>query len=300
MHKLKQDLINTIDDQIRTGQALLSETLKSINSSELDKILADYEQWDELNKTILKNGFTQQMQQFFRMYPEYGYLGHSEIKPNSFEDKRTKLNTNIPKKIAVLTTTLGQVKMLDVIYILPLDEHLAAMKPITLTADKIINYMKKIFLSHSSKDKDKIDLFRDLIEDIGIKHSEIFYSSGAGYGVTLGKNLFEELKKELNSESFVIFFLSDNFFNSPVCMCEMGATWILSKTHIPVLIPPFNFSNVKGVFPNDIGCYINDKDQLNELKGLIEKEFGINPPIPISRWEQKRDEYLIAVNKLLV
>lgn len=295
MHKLKQDLINTIDDQIRTGQALLSETLKAINSDDLDKIIEDYEQWDKLNKTILKNGFTQQTQQFFRMYPEQAYLGHSEIKLNSFEDKRTKLNANIPKKIGALTTTLGQLKALDIIYILPLDEHLPAIK----TTTKTKNIMKKIFLSHSSKDKDKVDLFRDLIEDIGIKPSEIFYSSAAGYGVTLGKNLFEELKKELNSESFVIFFFSENFFSSPVCMCEMGATWILSKTHIPLLIPPLNFSNVKGVFPNDIGCYLNDKDQLNELKGMIEKEFNINPPIPISKWERKRDEYLSTVNKLL-
>lgn len=292
MNKLTKTLIDNLLKQKELGELLL-ETTKGISSTkEVDEMIEGYNKWDARNKHLLEKGFTVDAQQFFRMYPTINYLGHMEVDKNSFEQKRKKLLSDLPKQIGHLNTTLQHLEKIDTVFLLPIDEHL---QPITI---KTIN-MKKIFLSHSSKDYDKVSLFHDLLETIGVRPNQIFFSSEPGYGITLGENLFNFLKKELNEESVVFFMFSEHFFSSPICMCEMGATWVLSKRHIPILIPPFNFSSIKGVFPNDIGCYINDKKQLNEIKAIVEKEFKIDPPLPTSRWEDKRDKYLEAINKLL-
>ena len=107
--------------------------------------------------------------------------------------------------------------------------------------------MGKLFISHSSEDKDKIKPLIDLIENIGVPHNQIFFSSHPAYGVDLGQNIFERLKTELEDNVFALFILSENFYKSPVCLCEMGAVWIKSNKQIPILIPPFGFKDVQGV-----------------------------------------------------
>ncbi|MES2704221.1 MAG: hypothetical protein V4649_16390 [Bacteroidota bacterium] len=157
---------------------------------------------------------------------------------------------------------------------------------------------KKIFISHASKDEAKIRPLIDLIEGIGVPHNDIFYSSHPAYGINLGEDIFESLKSVLNSEILALFLLSDNFYKSAICMCEMGAVWIKTNKQIPILIPPFDYSEIKGVFPNSLAIKLNDKDQLNNLKITIEERFKLTPIHP-SRWEEKRGEYLTKVNAKL-
>lgn len=149
----------------------------------------------------------------------------------------------------------------------------------------------KIFISHSSLDKTKVGALIDLLEAIGVSHSQIFCSSYEGYGVALGENFLDRLKTELNSEVLVLFILSENFYKSPISLCEMGATWIKTNKHIPILIPPFDFCDVKGVFPITNGMKINDKDKLNSFKETIEKEFNLIPKT-FTIWEKKRDTFI--------
>ncbi len=158
--------------------------------------------------------------------------------------------------------------------------------------------MKKIFISHAFVDHDKIAPLIDLITDIGVPHGQIFFSSSAASGVGLGENIFDRLKKELNEDVLALFLLSENFYKSAVSLCEMGAVWIKSGKQIPILIPPFDFADVKGVFPNSLGFKLNDKDQLNSFKQELETIFNL-PPLHFSRWEAKRDEYLNKVNATL-
>ncbi|OFY86572.1 MAG: hypothetical protein A3F72_08835 [Bacteroidetes bacterium RIFCSPLOWO2_12_FULL_35_15] len=195
------------------------------------------------------------------------------------------------KKIGHLKTTLNQLSSISPTNLLPLSEVEGLNLHIKTKSD-----MKKIFISHSSKDSDKVNLLRDLIEGMGIKDSQIFYSSHPAHGVGLGENIFERLKRELTSDVFVLFILTDNFYSSPVCLCEMGATWIMTKEQVPILIPPFDFSKVQGVFPNALGFYINDKSGLNNLKIKLEQEFNLDPINP-NRWEDKRDKFLMEINR---
>lgn len=158
--------------------------------------------------------------------------------------------------------------------------------------------MKKVFISHSSKDRIYVGNLIRLLEGMEIPSANIFCSSFEGYGIPLGDYFLEVLKEELSEEVFVIFLLSGNFYGSPVCLCEMGAAWIKTSIHIPVLIPPFDYGDIKGVLSAVQGMIINDKSKLNSLYNQVRKFFNIIE-FDINRWERRRDSFLIEVNKLI-
>lgn len=161
------------------------------------------------------------------------------------------------------------------------------------------NQINKIFISHSSKDVKVVEEFVDLLEPIGLDSNQIFCSSLPGYGIPLGENFIECLKSELSgSNTMVVFMLSENFYKSPVCMCEMGATWIQSKEHIPVLIPPFKFEEIAGTLKLTQGFMINDSMKWNEFKDKILQTFGLED-LSDSVWERKRDRTITRINDLI-
>lgn len=161
------------------------------------------------------------------------------------------------------------------------------------------NDIMKIFISHSSKDVNIVEEFVDLLETIGLDSNQIFCSSLSGYGIPLGENFIERLKTELSAtDSMVIFMLSENFYKSPACMCEMGATWIQSKEHIPVLIPPFSFEDIDGTLKLTQGFMINDSMKWNEFKDKIIQTFGLED-LSDSVWERKRDRAIARINEFV-
>ena len=155
----------------------------------------------------------------------------------------------------------------------------------------------KIFISHASKDKDIVEELIELLEVIGVKSSQIFCSSFEGYGIPLGENFLEIIKAQLTNDSLVLFVLTENFYQSAVCMCEMGAAWVLSKKHIPIVVPPLNYADIRGVIPNTQGLIINDAQKLNLLKQQIETQFQINGQENSVGWERKRNRILERINE---
>lgn len=155
---------------------------------------------------------------------------------------------------------------------------------------------QKIFISHSSNDKENVEELIDMLESIGLNSNQIFCTSFSGYGIAFGENFLERIKNELDNNVLVVFLLSESFYKSPVCLCEMGATWIKTNKHIPILIPPFDFKDIQGVIPLTQGFKINDKGALNEFKEQIENTFEIKEKLKSSNWERKRDRIVTRIN----
>ncbi|KAA1245868.1 toll/interleukin-1 receptor domain-containing protein [Aquimarina sp. RZ0] len=155
---------------------------------------------------------------------------------------------------------------------------------------------KKIFISHSKKDLIYVQEIINILETIGIYSNLIFCSSYEGYGNPLGSNYLEVLKNELQGNTLVLFVLSQNFFSSRTCLCEMGAAWILTQQHIPMYIPPFQGEDVQGVFPTTQGMSINKKSQLILLKERLEKDFDIQNKRSYVKWNQQIDRSLHIIN----
>ncbi|MEQ1105142.1 toll/interleukin-1 receptor domain-containing protein [Acinetobacter ursingii] len=158
---------------------------------------------------------------------------------------------------------------------------------------------KKIFISHATADKEIVELLIDLLEDIGLKSNQIFCSSFEGYGIPLGEDFLDRIKKELSSDVMVLFVITNKFYESKVCLCEMGAAWALSKGHIPIVVPPLSYSDINGVIPLTQGLLINDVPKLNSLKDKLEQDFKIQEKISANIWERKRKKFVESLDKYI-
>lgn len=158
--------------------------------------------------------------------------------------------------------------------------------------------INKVFISHSSFDKEYAECMVQLLTDIGISHEKIFCSSVKGYGIPGGVNFLEYIRATLDSNVVVISLLTDRFYNSKVSLCEMGATWVKTNIQIPIVIPPFTYDDIEGVIKGIQGYTINDKEDINELKNRIENLFDIKP-VNTNIWEKRRDGYLVRISKIL-
>ena len=134
----------------------------------------------------------------------------------------------------------------------------------------------KIFISHSSKDRDYVFLIVDFLEDIGLRSEQLFCSSVPGYGIPLNEDIFDYLKTQFQDYNLhVIFVLSKNYYESAACMNEMGAAWVLQNKYTTILLPGFDFSDIKGsINPGQIGLKLDsDASETKEKLGVHFKNY---------------------------
>lgn len=155
----------------------------------------------------------------------------------------------------------------------------------------------KLFLSHSSRDANIVSAFVDFMYKIGLSEKDIVCTSVAGTHIPIRQDIYESLNDLLSDEKvYAIFFLSDNYYSSPVCLNEMGAIWLKKSMYLSFLLSGFSFDDIRGVIGNDnvgvkLGCYDDmTKALLNNFKGDLEKLFHLE--IDFTRWEKARDEFL--------
>lgn len=79
----------------------------------------------------------------------------------------------------------------------------------------------KVFISHSSEDKKYAQALVKLLETIGLDNHSVFCSSVPGYGIPLGKDIFEALTEEFNEHALhIIFLLSENYYKSEALLAS--------------------------------------------------------------------------------
>lgn len=174
------------------------------------------------------------------------------------------------------------------------EEHtdISNSSEILATISKSEKISSKIFISHAIKDKAIVEEIIELLESIGVNTEKIFCSSFEGYGIPLGDNFLDRIKQELSSDVLVLFVLTESFYESKICLCEMGAAWALSKQHIPIVVPPLKYKDIQGVIPLTQGLIINDAAKLNSFKERIEQLFNLGSRLNFSTWERKRDRFI--------
>ncbi|PEX84078.1 toll/interleukin-1 receptor domain-containing protein [Bacillus cereus] len=159
--------------------------------------------------------------------------------------------------------------------------------------------LNKVFISHSSLDKEYAKLVVKFLKEIGFSSKQIQCSSLEGYGVPADGDILEWMKDGLTSDVLVLYVLSKNFYESSPCMCEMGATWVQTKTYIPIVIPPFRFEEIKGVIPSSKKAYkINDIEGLSSIKTTLEEKFNLEP-ISVNIWMEFLKDYQSIIGPLI-
>ena len=175
-------------------------------------------------------------------------------------------------------------------------------KTISNKNKKLTSKNSKIFISHASQDKNYVIKLVELLENIGIQQEHLICSSIPEYGIPLSNDIYDYLKKQFQEHDLhIIFVLSDNYYNSPACLNEMGAAWMLQNKYTIILLPEFEFKEIKGAInPRQIGLklYGNStdvKERLGELKNNLIQEFKL-PQMSEARWERKRDDFINKIN----
>lgn len=158
---------------------------------------------------------------------------------------------------------------------------------------------KIIFISHSEKDIEYVKPFVTMLEKIGFRGSnQLICSSISGYDIPTGENIYDYLRKKLNQDVHVIMLLSENYYKSPACMNEMGAAWVGSKKHTVILLPSFEYSQIKGaVDANRVWFKMDNLERINELKNELVTDFEL-PFFENSIFENIRSKYLEIIDSL--
>ncbi|WP_052232831.1 toll/interleukin-1 receptor domain-containing protein [Terrisporobacter othiniensis] len=129
--------------------------------------------------------------------------------------------------------------------------------------------MKKIFISHNSQDKDKID---ELVTSLKMLGCKVFYSSEASTNsIEFGQDFYIKIKEEILNSELVIFMVSSNFYESIPSLIEVGIAYGAKKKMIPVGFKCGNYENVlKGIFNtnNRLPCLDAENDVLKLLKDV--------------------------------
>ena len=169
-----------------------------------------------------------------------------------------------------------------------------------------MNKTPKVFISHSSKDKQHVELIVQLLREMGLKQNMVFCSSVPGYDIGLSQDIFQTLLNMFNEhELFMIFVHSNNYYASAVSLNEMGAAWALKSKFCSFLLPGVEFADMKGVVNSSTISIKMDterrevQNRLNQLYDEIAASFGIERNTSIV-WENARDEFIDKMNAIRV
>ena len=134
----------------------------------------------------------------------------------------------------------------------------------------------KIFISHSSEDKELVLLFVNLLtQGFHIDNNEIFCTS-MDNSLRVGEDFIKSIKEELRDSEIVIFLITPNYIASKFCIMEMGAAWAYKNNIVPIIVPPLDFNVLNDTPMKTIQALIlnNGEELFNRLYShiLVEKQ----------------------------
>lgn len=151
-----------------------------------------------------------------------------------------------------------------------------------------------IFISHKSDDKKYGDALRAFIVGLGVKDSQLIYTSHPLNKIPMDANIYDYLRQHINSNIFMIILWSNSYLDSPACLNEMGAAWVVQADYTNIYVPSFAFDNPKyhqcAVDTRKMGAILNGDSQCKasmiELKEKIQSLFHLKE-------DEQRTNYLL-------
>ena len=151
--------------------------------------------------------------------------------------------------------------------------------------------MADIFISHASSDALLVDALVQLIEGgIGIASTQIFCTSLEEQGVPPGVDFKSHIKERLGEARTVVAVVSPRYYNSAFCMCELGATWALAKDFIPLLVPPVDYSDLRGTLFGTQVLPVDRDEKLDSMHTVIARLTA--HPESVVRWNSRKAQFL--------
>ncbi len=126
--------------------------------------------------------------------------------------------------------------------------HFTAAKALVdcILALEKVQRTKRIFISHSSRDKGIIEKFTDNILQLGIglSHEDIFCTSIEEMGIKNGDDIRHHIRENVQSADFSFLVISKNYKESEICLNEMGAVWATDNRVRYYILPDVDFKEI--------------------------------------------------------
>ena len=153
---------------------------------------------------------------------------------------------------------------------------------------------KKIFISHSSRDKNLIEAFVEKILrlGIGISADDIFCTSIETMGIKNGDDMRNHIRKNILGCDLALLMISRSYVGSSICLNEMGAVWNMPIPNVNVFVCP------DSKIPESIGWLYEvkkadmlcNKQALDRFYETVTTAFDMERKV--TEWGIQRDAFL--------
>jgi len=131
----------------------------------------------------------------------------------------------------------------------------------------------KVFISHSTVNKEIADHFCAYLVRLGVKEKNIFCSSVVGQGISNSEKLNEAISKAIYHSFLLVYIISYDFLKSSYCMEELGVGWYLSQRKqakcFYLILPDIELSELVGFVNSKIDKFsFLDSSHASELSSL--------------------------------
>lgn len=158
---------------------------------------------------------------------------------------------------------------------------------------------KKIFISHSSKDKAIVQLFIDDILQLGIglKSEQIFCTSIENMGIKNGEDIRKHIHSNIKNADYSFLLISENYKGSEICLNEMGAVWAYDNQVKLYLLPGTDFDSIGWLCNTRIAERIDSSIALDDLHEQLQRYYSLQNE-SIKSWSRQRVKFLNEITHL--
>jgi len=224
----------------------------------------------------------------YLVYTDYDVLGNI----TAFETKLKDLYSSIKDKYPIMAQELkGQMDNYNTDKIIHFSEINAIVKCI-MAIEESPATKKKIFISHSSKDKVIVSNFVDhiLMLGIGLNAEDIFCTSIEEMAIRNGEDIRKHIQGNIRTADFSLLLISNNYKESEICINEMGAVWAYDTNVRLFMLPNTTFDKIGWLYETRKADKIYDAMALDSFYTELCEYYSSSVNYP--SWSRQRQTFL--------
>ena len=151
---------------------------------------------------------------------------------------------------------------------------------------------KRVFISHSSKDKQYVTDFVNhiLCLGIGLSPDDIFCTSIEDMTMRNGEDIRMHIQENIRSAEYSFLLISNNYKASEVCVNEMGAVWAYEANVRLFLLPNTDFTSIGWLCDTRKADKLTDSVALDRLYKEMVEYFSLKENL--IHWSQQREMFV--------
>ena len=157
---------------------------------------------------------------------------------------------------------------------------------------------KRVFISHSSKDKQYVTDFVNhiLCLGIGLSLDDIFCTSIEDMTMRNGEDIRLHIQENIRSAEYSFLLISNNYKASEICVNEMGAVWADEANVRLFLLPNTYFTIIGWLCDTRKADKLTDSVALDRLYKEMVEYFSLKENL--IHWSQQREMFVGRVRTI--